>query len=141
MRRKLEHKNYGHYPCCRFKGLTLTDVVVASALLAVSIVPMLRGLTGSHMTSTAIEHKTQSLILAKSKMEEIKARCAGDYSISFGENNVSLDASFYGNVSDSAEGTDLRVIEVSAGYDIDGDSVLDTDEIDAVLSTKIARRD
>lgn len=141
MRRKLEHNNSRYYPRRSCRGLTLTEVVTASALLAISIIPMLRGLTGSYMTSTAIEHKTYSMILAQAKMEEIRARCAGDYSVSFTERDVSLDASFYCDVSDSAEGTDLRVIDVSVGYDVDGDSKLDTSEVDAVLSTKIARRD
>ena len=59
------------------KGLTLTEVVVASSLLAMAIIPMLRGMSGSHMVSAAVEQKTHALIMAQAKMEEIKAisRC------------------------------------------------------------------
>ncbi len=77
----------------RASGFTLTEVVVASALLIVAIVPILKALTGAHFSSTIIEHKTRSLTLAQSKLDEIKARSIYSYSDSFTENNTSLEGS------------------------------------------------
>ena len=135
MRGELVHKNF------RCTGLTLTEVVVASSLLAIAMIPMLKGLTASQMTSTAVERKTQSLILAQGKMEEIRALCVSDYSLSFAESDLSMGGSFYCDVSDIPIGSDLRNITVSVGFDDDGDGKYDAGEADAVLTTKMARRE
>ena len=119
----------------------MTEVVVASSLLAIAMIPMLKGLTISQMTSTAVDRKTQSLILAQGKMEEIRARCLNDYSLSFNDSDLSMGSSFYCDVSDTSAGSDLRVIEVSVGFDDNGNSVHDVGESDALLTTKMARRE
>ena len=56
------------------RGVTLTEVVVGSALLAIAVVPLLRALTIAQSTSATIERKTQCLILAQAKLEELRAR-------------------------------------------------------------------
>ena len=60
-------------------GFTLTEVVVASALLIVAISPILKALTSAHLNTTIIEHKTRSLTLAQAKLDEIKARSIYNY--------------------------------------------------------------
>ena len=122
------------------KGLTLTEVVVASALLIIGVVPILKGLTGSHLTSAILEQKTQALVMAQAKMDEIKARSINNYSTNFGENNTPLGNSYICTVADIPDGPDIRTITVSVGYNDDGNSVLASDEIDVELSTKIAKR-
>jgi Tfp pilus assembly protein PilV len=136
MRGKLVHKN------SRCTGLTLTEVVVASSLLAIAMMPMLKGLTASQVTSTAVERKTQSLILAQAKMEEIRSLCENDYSLSFTERDLLMTGLFYCDISDASSSPDLRVIEISVGYDDDGDGKHDpAEEADAVLTTMMARRE
>lgn len=120
--------------------MTLTEVVVASTLLLVALVPMLKGLTASHFTSVMIEQKTRSLTLAQSKIEEIKARSINNYSESFSDGDISLAAGYRCDVSDTPEGANLRAITVSVGFDDDSDNTLNTAEVDVELSTKIARR-
>ena len=123
-------------------GLTITEVVVASALLLIAIVPILKALTSAHVSSTSIERKTRSLTLAQAKLDEIKARSIYDYTnsgSSFAENDTSLDGSYLCDVADDS-GNPLKTITVSVGFDIDGDSALATDEIEVTLSTLIARR-
>lgn len=121
-------------------GFTITEVVVASALLIVAIVPILKGLTAAHLNTTIIEHKTRSLALARSKLEEIRARSIYSYSSTYAETDTSLDGSYLCNVTDSGSGSDLRTITVSVGYDMNGDSALANDEIEVALTTLIARR-
>ena len=124
---------------CR-KGLTLTEVVVASSLLAVAIIPMLKGMSNSHMVSAAVEQKTHALIMAQAKIQEIKARAINNYSANFGEKNTSMSGSFLCTVSDIPAGSNIRTITVSVGFNDDGNSILNSDEIDVELSTKIAKR-
>ena len=124
----------------RSAGFTLTEVVVASALLIIAIVPILKALTSAHVTSTIIEHKTRSLTLAQTKLDEIRARSIYNYSSTFTETGLSLDGSYLCNVDDSSVSSDLREITVSVGYDFNGNSTLETDEIEVTLATLVAKR-
>jgi Tfp pilus assembly protein PilV len=126
------------YPCC--PGFTLTEVVIASALLIVAIVPILKALTGAHATSTIIEHRTRSLTLARAELDEIRARSIYDYSADYTQTSASLAGSYLCNVQDISRGTDLRQIRISVGYDLNNSGTLDADEIEVTLTTLIARR-
>ncbi len=121
-------------------GFTLTEVVVASAILIIAIVPILRALTIAHVSTTIIEHRTHSLILAQAKLDEIRARSIYHYSDSFTETNSSLDGPYLCNVDDSSINSNLRTITVSVGYDLNGNSTLEADEIEITLATLVARR-
>lgn len=123
-------------PANRSRGFTLTEVVVASALLSVAMVPILEGLTAAHLNTAIIEHKSRSLILAQAKLDDIKARSVYNYSISYAATNLVLDVNsphYLCNVSDSGSGDNLRTITVSVGFDLNGNSTI-------TLSTKLARR-
>ncbi len=121
-------------------GLTLTEVVIASALLITAMVPILKGLTSANLGTVILERKTKSLILARGRLDEIKARSVYHYSQSFAESNVSLDGSYLCNVADETAGSNLRKMTVSVGYDYNSDNILDTDEIEVTLTTYIAKR-
>ena len=121
-------------------GFTLTEVVVASALLIIAIVPILKALTSAHVTSTIIERKTRSLTLAQTKLDEIRARSIYNYSGTFTESSTSLDGPYLCSVADTGGGSNLRTIEVSVGYDLNGNSTLETDEIEVTLTTLVAKR-
>ena len=124
----------------RYAGITLTEVVMASALLVIALVPILKALTSAHVTSSIIERRTRSLMLAQGKLDEIKARSVYHYDDSYTETDSSVDGSYLCNVSDSAVSADLRQITVSVGYDLNGNSVLDAGEIQVTLATLLARR-
>jgi Tfp pilus assembly protein PilV len=120
-------------------GFTLTEVVVASALLIAAMVPILKGLTAAHVGTINIERKSRSLVLAQAKLDEIKARSIYHYSSSFVEDNNSLDGLYLCNVADNAADP-LRTITVSVGFDANGDGALGSGEIEVTLSTQLARR-
>ena len=124
----------------RRTGLTLTEVIVASALLITAMVPILQALTNSYLGSAMIERRTQSLALVEGKLDEIKARSIYNYAESFTDNNVVLAGAYLGNVTDSGSGSDLRTVTVSVGFDLDADSTLDAEEVAVSLSTLVARR-
>ena len=122
------------------QGFTLTEVVTASALLVIAIVPTLKALTSAHVTSRIIEHRTISLILAQSKLDEVKARSIRNFTDSFSESNLVVGSSYLCNVIDSYVNSNLKKITVSVGYDSNGNNSLESSEFDITLSTLLARR-
>jgi len=124
----------------KFGGFTLAEVVMASALLIIALVPILKALTASHVTSSIVERRTLSLVLAQGKLERIKAKSVNDYASTYTENNLALDGSYLCNVTDSAVNSNLRQVTVEVGYDLSGNSVLDAGEVEVNLTTLIARR-
>jgi Tfp pilus assembly protein PilV len=133
-------KNQKSKTANRFAGFTLTEVVIASALLIIAMVPILKGLTSAHLGTVIIELKSRSLILAQARLDEIKARSVYHYSDTFTQANVSVDGSYLCNVDDIAISANLRKITVSVGYDHDGNNTLDPNEIEVTLATCFAKR-
>ena len=140
MRRELTIVNHKSEIVNRYKGLTLTEVVVASALLLIAMVPILKALTSAQVSAAIIEQKTRSLMLAQAKLENIKARSIYSYNSSFAETNTSFEGSYLCTVTDSGSASDLRQITVEVGYDLDGSSTLEAQEVDVTLSTLLAKR-
>lgn len=133
MCRKLKNLN-------RYKGLTLAEVVTASALLVIAMVPILKALTSAQVSAAIIEQKTRSLILTQAKLEDIKARSIYSYSSLFAESNTSVDGAYLCSVTDSGSASDIRQITVEVGYDLNNNSTLEAQEVDVTLTTLIARR-
>jgi Tfp pilus assembly protein PilV len=126
----------------RCSGLTLIEVVVASALLVTVMIPILKSLRIAHTSTIKIERKTHSLILAQSKLDDIKARSIYDYTNGgdlFTETNILLDGSYLCSVTDNS-GDPLKTITISVGFDSDNDSSLSSGEIEVSLMTLLARR-
>lgn len=121
------------------RGVTLTEVVVGSVLLVVAVVPLLKALTAAQSTSVTIERQTQCLILAQSKLEEVRARSIHHYGSSFNEASQALTGSYLCTVADD-EDPALRLVTVSVGYDANADGRLAEAEIEVSLSTYLARR-
>ena len=121
-------------------GFTLTEVLVASALLISAIIPILHGMTSVHSSSAIIEQRIRSLDLAQAKTDEIKARSVYHYSDNFGQNNVSLGNGYMTNISDSVVNSNLRKITIMAGFDNDSSGSLSSSEVLVTLSTYLARR-
>jgi len=140
MTARTRHSTVGGFP--RRKGVTLTEVVVASSLLVVCIVPILHALVTSQTAGTIIEQKTRSLALAQGKLDEIRAQALANYDQSFSETSVSLDGAFRCTVSDTCVPLidTIRTITVSVGCDRDGSGTLSSGEIQVSLKTQIARR-
>lgn len=122
----------------RRRGMTLTEVVVGSALLVVAIVPILKALTIAQSTAGTIERRTRSLVLAQSKLDEIRAASIRHYGDSFQETSGDLGDSYRCNVTDDQD-PKLRLVTVSVGQDIDADGQLDPEEVEVRLASYLAR--
>jgi hypothetical protein len=121
-------------------GFTLSEVVVASALVIIAIVPILKALSASHLNTIIIERKTRSLTLAQGKLNEIKARSIYNYGDTFAETNTPVDGLYLCSVTDVAADPNLREITVTVGYDVNGGGDLGADEISVSLATYLAKR-
>ncbi len=122
------------------KAFTLVEAVVASALLVVALVPILKALTGSHIASSRIERQTRSLNFARNKIDQIYADSVYNYDQSYQLDSEEIEPGYLCSVDDIYQSDDLRQISVSVGYDKDDDSLLEQDEIEVTLDTLVARR-
>ena len=121
-------------------GFTLTEVIMASALLITAIAPILKALTTAHYSSALIERKTTSLLLAQEKLEDIKVRSIYNYATGYSVSNESLTGAYLCTVSDTVVSANLRRIAVSVGYDTNGNSTIADGEVLVLLETLLARR-
>ncbi|MGA2071593.1 MAG: hypothetical protein ABSG97_09615 [Sedimentisphaerales bacterium] len=128
----------------RHKGLSIIEVAMASVLLIVAMVPILRSLSNANRMSSEVERKTQDLVLAQGKLDSIRASSVHSFG-STGSftttNSVVLSGSYLCNVTDTATADpNLRQITVYVGYDDKGDGTLSSSEVDVTLTTYIANR-
>jgi Tfp pilus assembly protein PilV len=127
----------------RHKGLSIIEVAMASVLLIVAMVPILKSLTKANILSSEVERKTQSLVLAQSKLDNIRAHSIYNFgsSGSFTASNVVLSGSYLCNVTDTTITENLlKQITVSVGYDENGSGTLSSNEVDVTLTTYFAKR-
>jgi Tfp pilus assembly protein PilV len=127
----------------RHKGMSIIEVAMASVLLIIAMVPILKSLTKANMMSTDIERYTQSLVLAQGKLDSIRASSVYSFgsSGSFTASNVVLSGSYLCNVTDTTITANyLKQITVSVGYDNNGNGALSSDEVVVTLTTYIANR-
>lgn len=121
-------------------GLTLTEVLVSLSLLSMAMVPILKALSQSHQTTAKLEHVNQSLVYAQSQLEELRAQGLNNYDSTWSQQNISYGQDYYGTISDTGPGTDLRTVTVETGYDANGNRRLDSTEILIQLNTMIVRQ-
>ncbi len=120
-------------------GVTLTEVIVASALLVISIIPLLKALTVAQATDRVVERRSWSLMLAQSELDRIRAQSVYDYGRNFNATSTSLGGAYLRSVSDDQD-PELRTVTVSVGQDRNGDSTLSSEETEVRLCTSLARR-
>jgi len=121
------------------QGISLTETILASAILASAMIPCIKALTSSHILTTTVERKTRSLVLARQQIEDIRAKAIYDYSKSYSSNKA-IENSYVCKVTDNQISSNLRRIVVKIGFDADNNGTLSDAECLAMLETLIARR-
>jgi len=124
----IRRRVWGKWPKAarRHKGLSIIEVAMASALLVGAMVPILKCLTKAHMFASEIERKTQSLVLAQGKLDEIKALSIYNFDSLSPGSSTETDGSYICNIAVEAANPDLKKITVSVGYDGDNSVTLAT---------------
>lgn len=122
----------------RCRGVSLVEVVVASALLVASLIPVLRALTVAQITAHRIAMTSRSLIVAQGCLERIRAEAKTDYGQSFAMDSKDCGDFYLATVTDDADST-CRRVTVSVGYDRDESQTLSADECLVTLTSCVAR--
>lgn len=119
-------------------GMTFTEVLVATAILAFAMVPILKAMAGVHMNSSKMEKKNKSLMIAQNQIEQLRARAIADFGSSWSAPNQSSGGGYLYSVS-AGSGSSLRTVTVTAGFDENQNLLLDSTEVLASLRTLIAK--
>jgi prepilin-type N-terminal cleavage/methylation domain-containing protein len=122
----------------RHSGVTLTEVIVASVLLAIALAPLLKALTAAQVEDRALERKSWSLLLAQQELEGIRARCLRHYNTCYRVSSKAIRDGYLCTVADDGHPT-LRTVTVLVGLDQNNDGTLATGEVEVSLSTRLAR--
>jgi Tfp pilus assembly protein PilV len=102
----------------RRRGLSIIEVALASALLVVAMVPILKSLTKAHMFASMIEEKTQGLVLAQGKLDKIRAISIYDFDSLSPGSSTETEGSYICNiVVEATANPDLKQITVSVSRD------------------------
>ncbi len=122
----------------RQRGVTLTEMVVASALLMASIAPIVRSMTVAQATTRKVEIKSRSLTLAQGRLAFCRAQVSSDYNTSLAVSNDDCGHDYLCTITDDLDST-CRTVVVTVGLDQDGSGSLSADEESVTLSTLIAK--
>ena len=121
----------------RHRGLTLMELLLAAALLAVCAVPIVEGTTYALDLSYQIETRTRATLLAQQEMEAAMAIAAEDFDQTLSKDSEDLGDNFL--VTISSVRTDLcNTFTVEVGRDTNRNSQLDTDEVLVAFMTRVA---
>lgn len=116
-------------------GLTLLEVVLASALLVAAAVPILNAATRAVTLAQEIDWRTRAAFLAQREMENVLAVAAENYSQDFTRSSADLGDRYRVTVQQSLLTALKKKISVRVGRDKNGNAILDDNEVLATLGT------
>ncbi len=131
----------------RRRGYSLLEVMLASSICAVALVPALAILRDGISATEAIDKRHMVLLYAVEKMEEQLAVVAANWTTAAASGDFASeghpDIRYSVTRSDSAANggipNQLMNISVTAYDDVDGDDALDSGEPRTVLTTKVSK--
>ena len=124
-------------PTRHLRGLTLVELLLAAALLAVCVVPIVEATTHAIGLAYQIENRTRATLLAQQEMETAIGTAAEDFSQDLTKNSHSLGDGFLVTVTQSTDGLE-KTVTVEVGHDTNGNTLLGADEVLAAFVTLAA---
>ena len=127
----------------RPNAFTLIEVLGSMVILAGAIVGIIICSADGLAASRNIERNVKSVLLAESEMERIKGSLAQDFDQFLGSLQSDLGENLLANTSVlSVPGRpELKRINVSVGYNTNGNPVLEPVEIMCTLATQVAEQE
>jgi len=119
------------------RGFTLIEVVLAAALLAACAVPILSATSRAPRMGDQIKARTQSALLAQTRMENVLAAATVNFNQNFSRPNENLGDGYLATTQQTVSGL-TKIVAVQVGKDLDGDAVLETSEVLVTLTTLVA---
>ena len=124
----------------RPNAFTLIEVLGSIVILAGAIVGIILCGADGLAASRQIERKVKSALLAESQMEQIKGSLTSNFNQTWTLSHSNLGDNYFARTSVLlvAGRLELKLVQVSVGYDTSGNGVLTTDEIMVTLVTQVA---
>ncbi|MCK4752803.1 MAG: prepilin-type N-terminal cleavage/methylation domain-containing protein [Planctomycetes bacterium] len=122
------------------KAFTLIEVLASVIILSGSIVTIITYSADGLATSLDIERRIKATLLAETEMEKIKNVLHNAYDTDFTAWSGALGNDYLATRTATVISATLKTVEVSVGYDVDGNGSLAADEIMVTLTTKNADR-
>jgi len=113
------------------------EVLIASALLAVALVPIFQVLTRGMTLARDVQLRTTAAFLAEKEMETALATAVGDFGIDLTKSSEDLGDGYLVTVNGVDEKL-RKTFSVQVGWDTDGDGTLDGDEVLVTFATRAA---
>lgn len=122
-----------------YRAITLMEVLIASALLAVALVPIFQVLTRGMTLARDVQLRTTAAFLAEKEMETALATAAEDFGVNLTKPSKDLGDGYLVTIDGGQEAEALRkTFSVQVGWDTDGDGTLDGDEVLVTFVTRAA---
>jgi len=122
------------------KGFTFVEVLASVLILAGTTIPIIAFAADSLSTSLKIERIVNSTLLAEGEMEKIKNVLRKSFDTDFTAWSNDLGNNYLAERTSTDISSTLKIIEVSVGYDINGNGSLGTDETIITVKTQYAER-
>jgi type II secretory pathway pseudopilin PulG len=120
--------------------MTLVELLLAAALLAIAAVPIIQAATQGLDTAREIEMRTRAALLAQQKMESILAAAGEDYSQNFSRSSEALGNGYLATVLETPKTSVTKTIALKVGYDKNKNGVLGDGEVQVSFATVLVNR-
>lgn len=121
----------------RRSGLTLMEVLVASALLGIALVPAFNMVTRGMVLARDVEVRSCAVFLAECEMETALAAAGQDFSTSLAKQSADLGDGYRATVTEATSGL-KKTVSVQVGFDADSNGTLSSGEVLATFATVVA---
>jgi len=120
-----------------YRGLTLIELLLAAALLAVCAVPIIEATTHAIGLAFETENRTRATLLAQQEMEAAIGISAEDFGADLTKDSADLGDGFRVKVTQAV--VDLtKTVTVRVGRDTSANAQLDDGEVLAAFTTRVA---
>jgi len=118
-------------------GLTLMEVLVASALLGIALVPAFDMVTRGMVLARDVEVRSRAVFLAEREMETALAAAAQNFGTSLAKQSADLGDGYRATVTETVSGL-TKTVGVQVGFDADGNRTLSSGEVLVTFATVVA---
>jgi len=121
----------------RRTGLTLMEVLVASALLGIALVPAFDMVTRGMVLARDVEVRSRAVFLAEREMETALAAAAQNFGTSLAKQSQDLGGGYRATVTETVSGL-KKTLAVQVGFDTDRNRTLSNGEVLVTFATVVA---
>ena len=118
-------------------GLTLMEVLVASALLGIALVPAFDMVTRGMVLARDVEVRSRAVFLAEREMETALATAAQNFGTSLAKQSADLGDGYRATVTETVSGL-KKTVAVQVGFDTDSNRTLSSGEVLVTFATVVA---